>query len=189
MKPDEAVINIWYDKLYYIPDEATGWIVNQIQELDTLPRNLPKFFRQYWRAWKSEHPEKMTGEKEPCNDCCDEGYFIISKVLPDHTIPTQMMVFCKKCNNVRQKINSRNVWYEQPLGSRHTSKIAVKSRSELELIGHQIIFPPKRKDEVDNSIPTKTEVAEFVNRLKTKNFDIKKGFEERAAEYPDEVPF
>lgn len=61
----------WFDKVQNIPDEALAYIVAKItDEVDNMPRNLPKVFKEKFRAWQMEHPEKMAATVEQgCADC------------------------------------------------------------------------------------------------------------------------
>ena len=61
----------WFEKVQHIPDEALPFIVSKItDDVDAMPRNLPKIFKEKFRAWQMEHPEKVAAESEQgCADC------------------------------------------------------------------------------------------------------------------------
>ena len=61
----------WFDKVQSIPDEALTYIVSKItDEVDAMPRNLPKVFREKFRAWQAENPHKCSANIEQgCSDC------------------------------------------------------------------------------------------------------------------------
>ena len=70
----------WFDKVQNIPDEALPFIVAKItDEVDAMPRNLPKVFKEKFRAWQMEHPEKVARVVEPgCADC-ESGVLYLEK--------------------------------------------------------------------------------------------------------------
>lgn len=61
----------WFDKVQNIPDEALAYIVAKItDEVDNMPRNLPKVFKEKFRAWQMENPNKCAAVVEQgCRDC------------------------------------------------------------------------------------------------------------------------
>lgn len=61
----------WFDKVQNIPDEALAYIVAKItDEVDAMPRNLPKVFKEKFRAWQMENPGKVAViEQQGCRDC------------------------------------------------------------------------------------------------------------------------
>lgn len=61
----------WAEKVRHIPDEALSYIVGKItDECDNMPRNLPKVFKEKFRIWQMEHPEKTVAVEEAgCADC------------------------------------------------------------------------------------------------------------------------
>lgn len=70
----------WFDKVQNIPEEALPYIVAKItDEVDAMPRNLPKVFKEKFRAWQMEHPEKVARVVEPgCADC-ESGVLYLEK--------------------------------------------------------------------------------------------------------------
>ena len=61
----------WFQKVESIPDEAIPYIVAKItDEVDAMPRNLPKVFKEKFRAWQRENPGKVAVVEQPgCRDC------------------------------------------------------------------------------------------------------------------------
>lgn len=61
----------WFDKVQNIPEEALPYIVAKItDEVDAMPRNLPKVFKEKFRAWQMENPGKVAVvEQQGCQDC------------------------------------------------------------------------------------------------------------------------
>jgi hypothetical protein len=157
------VVDQWYPKVRHIPAEAMPWIVDEIEKLDALPRNIPKTILAYWYQWKKQHPEKIVFVKENCPDCND-GYLIISKIWEGQTIPTQVMVECGRCNNLDARFNSRLFTNEKPLNKADIFRLARHTRHELEMIGYDIIYPPKATPDGDR-IPTPSEVRGFLEQI------------------------
>ena len=93
--PGPAVIDSWAPKLATIPSEAIGFILNKIQdECDSIPRNLPKAFRDLYRQWRASNPQKET-EREGCQDC-ENGRLFLERVRQDGTVETGSC-FCAAC--------------------------------------------------------------------------------------------
>jgi len=161
----DDVIDSWYPKVRHIPAEAMPWIVDEIEKLETLPRNLPRSIIAYWYQWKKQHPEKLLFEKQDCPDCGHKGYFIISKVLDGQAIKTQMMIECATCNNLDARFSTRVFMHEQPLGVTIPFRLAKDTRYDLEKLGHTIIFPPK-PSERGSRIPNANEVRVFIAEIK-----------------------
>ena len=61
----------WMPKVERIPSEAIGYIVEKItDESDRMPANLPKAFREKFRLWQMENPEKTAQiVQKGCPDC------------------------------------------------------------------------------------------------------------------------
>jgi hypothetical protein len=61
----------WFEKVQNIPEEALPFIVEKLtDECDTMPRNLPKAFREKFRAWQMENPGKVASvDEKGCRDC------------------------------------------------------------------------------------------------------------------------
>lgn len=69
--PTATKILAWMPKVERIPSEAIGYIVEKItDEADRMPSNLPKAFREKFRLWQMENPEKTaTIVQRGCSDC------------------------------------------------------------------------------------------------------------------------
>ena len=69
--PTATKIFAWMPKVERIPSEALPYIVEKItDELDRMPPNLPKVFREKFRMWQSENPEKNAQiVQKGCPDC------------------------------------------------------------------------------------------------------------------------
>lgn len=69
--PTATKIFAWMPKVERIPSEAIGYIVEKItDESDRMPANLPKAFREKFRLWQMENPEKTAQiVQKGCPDC------------------------------------------------------------------------------------------------------------------------
>lgn len=69
--PTATKILAWMPKVERIPSEAIGYIVEKItDEADRMPSNLPKAFREKFRLWQMENPEKTAQiVQQGCQDC------------------------------------------------------------------------------------------------------------------------
>ena len=69
--PTATKIFAWMPKVERIPSEAIPYIVEKItDELDRMPPNLPKVFREKFRMWQAENPEKNAQiVQKGCPDC------------------------------------------------------------------------------------------------------------------------
>ena len=69
--PTATKILAWMPKVERIPSEAIGYIVEKItDEADRMPANLPKAFREKFRLWQMENPEKTAQiVQKGCPDC------------------------------------------------------------------------------------------------------------------------
>ena len=69
--PTATKILAWMPKVERIPSEAIGYIVEKItDEADRMPANLPKAFREKFRLWQMENPEKTAQiVQRGCSDC------------------------------------------------------------------------------------------------------------------------
>ena len=55
-RPGDKIIELWYKKVDYINDTALDFIIEKIEELDNLPRNLPKIIRSIYSQYTRENP-------------------------------------------------------------------------------------------------------------------------------------
>lgn len=78
--PTATKLMAWMPKVENIPAEAIGYIIEKItDDADRMPANLPKAFRQHFRAWQMEHPEKVARVVEQgCRDC-EQGILFLEK--------------------------------------------------------------------------------------------------------------
>lgn len=70
-EPKQGTMEMWFDKIKHVPDEAIHWVTRKIQdECDNWPHNLTKTICDYHREWQAAHPEKRAHERSfDCPDC------------------------------------------------------------------------------------------------------------------------
>ena len=85
----------WFQKVESIPDEAIPYIVAKItDEVDAMPRNLPKVFKEKFRAWQMENPGKVAVvEQQGCRDC-ESGILFLERTDERGQIHTGT-IFCQ----------------------------------------------------------------------------------------------
>lgn len=78
--PTATKIFAWMPKVERIPSEALPYIVAKItDEVDAMPRNLPKVFKEKFRAWQMENPGKVAViEQQGCRDC-ERGVLFLAR--------------------------------------------------------------------------------------------------------------
>lgn len=99
--PLESTINNWFYKVEFIPDIAIPWIKEQLEELDSIPRNIPKLFKKYWFDYQRTHKDKIVHIKEKCDDCHGLGYHYFSKLEYIYNPPMRntYIARCASCQN------------------------------------------------------------------------------------------
>lgn len=85
----------WFDKVQNMPDEALPYIVAKItDEVDSMPRNLPKVFKEKFRCWQMENPNKCAAVVEQgCRDC-ESGVLFLERPDAKGRMQTAS-VFCQ----------------------------------------------------------------------------------------------
>ena len=82
----------WIEKIKHIPDECATYIVAKItDESDSMPKNLPKVFREKFLLWLHENPDKAARkEQNGCRDC-EGGILFLERESDGKTA----CVFCR----------------------------------------------------------------------------------------------
>lgn len=99
--PDIDTRGLWFEELNHIPNEAGEWISRRIcREADGMPRNIVKAFKDLWRAWQAEFPEKVK-RPEPvfCQVCGLSGLIWFQYQVAGHGAPHTSFVRCGHCSN------------------------------------------------------------------------------------------
>ena len=101
--PNDSVISRWFDKVSYVPQAALPWIVDKIEENDSLPRNLPKLFQALWFEYRRQNPELTTIRRTECKDCDNMGFWFVEykSELYYPPFPIQKIIICSNCYNAK----------------------------------------------------------------------------------------
>lgn len=93
--PTATKIFAWMPKVERIPSEALPYIVAKItDEVDAMPRNLPKVFKEKFRAWQMENPGKVAViEQQGCRDC-ESGVLFLERTDERGDVHTGC-IFCQ----------------------------------------------------------------------------------------------
>lgn len=67
----EGILGVWFRKVEFIPDEAVGYIAEQLCEGESLPRNVPLAMKRLWFDWRAKNPQKVA--REDCPHCRNTG--------------------------------------------------------------------------------------------------------------------
>jgi hypothetical protein len=101
--PSSDVRDAWFDKVSFIPGSAFGWIVNQIENEDNLPRNLPKMIIGQWHEYRRSNPSKSIQLQEDCDECGSTGLLHFNYNQPNYYQLKPMKIWyvaiCAKCKN------------------------------------------------------------------------------------------
>ena len=93
--PGLAVIDAWAPKVAAIDSEAIEFIVTRIcEDCDTIPRNIPRAFREYYRQWQAMNPRA----EKTVRGCqaCEGGVLFLERTRPDGSVETGA-TFCAAC--------------------------------------------------------------------------------------------
>jgi hypothetical protein len=100
--------NLWYLEVKGIPTESILYIQKCLfADKDSMPRNIPKYVKQYFSQWLSANPAKKAGRtiRTKCDECASKGLLWFKK--QDGYI---YVVRCAKCQNWAGDFNpSKNI--------------------------------------------------------------------------------
>ncbi len=72
--PSERQINLWFKRLSGIPDKALKYIQMGVENLDNMPRNIPKAFNSFYQEWKGSTSRRVVMDfGKACFDCNNHG--------------------------------------------------------------------------------------------------------------------
>lgn len=69
--PAGAIRDTLFDRTSHIPDEAAPYIVERICDLDRLPQNMSREFRNAWADWRARNPTRIV--RPDCPACGNSG--------------------------------------------------------------------------------------------------------------------
>lgn len=100
-KPKDRTMDLWFDEVRNIPDEALDWISSRIfKESERLPSNLPATTWALYNAWLQANPHKRAfAQERDCPDC-EGGWLVLQKRLPMYAIPISHSAPCGRCKQV-----------------------------------------------------------------------------------------
>ncbi len=100
-QPAKQTADLWFADVSFIPDEAVLDIEAVIRSNDSLPRNIPKAYRDGWRSWKANNPDKIVPTvKTKCQECGGGGFLWYKK---DNY---SQVCRCAKCDNWKRDCNA-----------------------------------------------------------------------------------
>jgi len=105
-KPTEQTIYNWLKLVKFIPDEAVDYIITKIKDdKDSMPRNLTKAFKEYWRMFLFDNPDKLAKhQRTPCSECGGEGLIFYTE--HDMGQIYNGAAVCPRCENWQQHFGS-----------------------------------------------------------------------------------
>jgi hypothetical protein len=106
--PDDRTIEKWHVKVGFIPAIAVPWIMDQIQNLDTIPRNVPNLIISLWYSYQRANPAKVASDYEYCSDCFGYGTHMFEKKDFKYNPPMWVsgVALCSKCENYKKHVGS-----------------------------------------------------------------------------------
>lgn len=120
----------WANKVVNIPKAAEDYIFEQITEQhNTMPRNLPKWIKEYFSAWRSADPGRQINphiKKTNCTDCSGSGFIRFRKA---DAVTGMLYTYCARCGACRN-------WMLQ-VGE--SCGMAIKMKSDLLDCGYELI--------------------------------------------------
>jgi len=67
--PDPAAVEIWFNKVSFIPEMAVNFIVTRITDQESKPRNIGVSFLVYWKEYQRSNPQNIFKETNHCDEC------------------------------------------------------------------------------------------------------------------------
>jgi hypothetical protein len=158
-KLKEKQLEIWFERVSFMPDEAFDEIVDTIiDRMRTFP--TPQQVKDLWLDWRRAHPEKLTTrhERSFCSECSGKGYIEVwyrSEKLRYVVVDGQArpiwyskLLPCAKCENwksffggggksrpnrlwTKSEIEAAGMALEQPDLKRYSNMIAEKDLDTL----------------------------------------------------------
>ena len=96
--PQPMALDLWYDRVKWIPAESLDWIAGKITDhAESFPKNLPNMVVALYQQWLDAHPNKKAADREykSCPDCID-GLLYVSKDYHGHV--NGFAFRCKRCD-------------------------------------------------------------------------------------------
>ena len=106
-QPEKETLALWYHDCFRIPQEALISIRSQFRDLETWPKNLPKWLWAQFNLWLEANPEKKAPEKKGC-DQCHEGWIMVSRFDARVKYRVDVPFRCGNCNQDPGAIPAKN---------------------------------------------------------------------------------
>ena len=110
--PTDGQIDKWFEKTGFIPSTAVPWIVRQITDMDSIPRNLPREIIRQWYQYLKKNPDKVMIVSDDCKECFDStGLIHFSKLDKDYNPPMRMyyVALCQYCENYKTRLSDYSI--------------------------------------------------------------------------------
>lgn len=65
------VLDVWFDRVQHIPDEAVSYITERLCDMENMPRNMVLAWKHAWADWKAANPSRMV--RPDCHACRNSG--------------------------------------------------------------------------------------------------------------------
>lgn len=96
--PTGNIRSVLWDRVREIPDVAVPGIVDRICDMERLPGNLSREFRQGWADWRASHPERII--RRICPECGGVGVRWCWARHPDSGAWHGFVTACPACDPV-----------------------------------------------------------------------------------------
>lgn len=96
--PTGNIRSVLWDRVREIPDVAVPGIVDRICDMERLPGNLSREFRQGWADWRASHPERIL--RRVCPECGGVGVRYCWAKHPDSGKWHGFVATCPACDTV-----------------------------------------------------------------------------------------
>lgn len=94
---DNSRLDLWFKEVQHIPSASMSYIQSMLfSEKETMPRNIPKFVKDYYGQWLNANPDKVAyrNEHSVCDECRSTGFLWFKK--HDGNI---YVARCRNCRN------------------------------------------------------------------------------------------
>ena len=120
----------WLGKVQGIPDEAAEFIVGRItDEVDAIPRNMPKAFREKFMLWLRENPDRVATEGQNGCSACEGGILFLERDGQNGRKETAS-VFCRCYRGSTGKVGRASLYDMQAKGWRSTKRDRIGPASQ-----------------------------------------------------------
>lgn len=79
---EKSRFDLWFKEVQHIPSAALPYIQSMLfSEKDIMPRNMPKFIKDFYGQWLNANPDKVAyrNEHSVCDECRSTGFIWFKK--------------------------------------------------------------------------------------------------------------